>query len=288
MSVLSDTTTLPKGVSEADLRESQAAWHRRRRNDTILRISLGFGVPVALLALWELGSQVGLIDPQFFPSPSSVAQRAWTDAVDSDLLADVGSAVGATLVRLGWGFAIGASVGLVLGLLMGTSRLVRYGLGPLVNATYPMPKIAVLPLLLVLLGIGEASKIALVALGVFFMVALNTLSGVRFSNPLYDDVARAFSFPKRLYYRYVVIPAAMPSIINGIKLGIGQGLILVVSVEFISADTGVGYLIWNAWQILDIPRMFVGLALVLVMGAAAAWIGNFLERMFVPWATARR
>jgi NitT/TauT family transport system permease protein len=171
---------------------------------------------------------------------------------------------------------------------MGTNRIARFGLAPLVNATYPMPKVALLPLLLVLLGIGESSKVALVALGVFFMVALNTLSGVTFSSPLYRDVARAFGFPRRLYYRYVVIPSAMPSIITGIKLGIGQALILVVSVEFISSNNGLGYFIWNAWQILNIPRMFVGLAVVLLLGAAAAWLGTFLERALVPWVTAHR
>jgi NitT/TauT family transport system permease protein len=282
MTVLSDTATIRPTVAHG-VDTARATWLRHRRTDKILRISLGFGVPVLLIALWELGSAIGLIDPQFFPSPSNVAQQAWTAVVRHHLLRDIGAALGATLLRLGWGFLIGAVVGLVLGLLMGTSRIARFGLAPLVTATYPMPKVALLPLLLVLLGIGEASKIAMVALGVFFMVALNTLNGVMFSSPLYRDVARAFSFPRTLYYRYVVIPGAMPSIINGIKLGIGQALILVVSVEFISSNNGLGYFIWNAWQILNIPRMFVGLALVLVLGAAAAWIGTFLERTFVPW-----
>ncbi|MCW2902618.1 MAG: taurine transporter permease [Streptosporangiaceae bacterium] len=287
MTLLEDTAQTSKAPEVPGLQQAHAAWLRQRRNEKVLRIALGFGLPIVLIALWELGSRVGVIDPQFFPSPSTVAEQAWSDAFSHHLLQDVGSALAATLVRLAWGFLIGAVAGLVLGLLMGTSRFARFSLAPLISATYPMPKLALLPLLLVLLGIGEASKIALVALGVFFMVALNTLSGVSFSSPLYRDVAHAFAFPRRLYLRYVVIPGAMPSIINGIKLAIGQGLILIVSVEFVSSNDGLGYFIWNAWQILNIPQMFVGLAVVLLLGAAAAWLGTFLERVFVPWARRR-
>lgn len=267
-----------------EVEASRRSWVRKRRMGRLEQVGLGIGVPIALIGIWELASAVGWIDPIFFPSPSAVVDRAWKDAVEGTLAGDLGTALRLTLVRLLAGFAIGTVGGLIIGLAMGNVRAVRFGLGPLVSATYPMPKIAILPLLLVLLGIGDASKIALIAIGVFFMVALNTLSGVLYSNPVHHDVARAFGFSRRLYYRYVVIPSAMPSILTGIRLGIGQALILVVSVEFVSSNDGLGYFIWNAWQILDVPRMFVGLAVVLVLGALAAWLGDLAERRLVPWA----
>lgn len=267
-----------------DLARAARLWQRRRRRERASRFGLGIGIPVLVILAWELGSRIGLIDPQFFPAPSNVARQAWSAMVSGDLLHELLTATEVTLIRLVVGFLIGTAAGLVVGLAMGTTRYVRFSLAPIVQATYPMPKIAILPLLLVLLGIGEASKIALIALGVFFMVALNTLSGVVYSNPLHHDVAKSFSFPRVLYYRQVVIPSAMPSILSGVKLGMGQALILVVSVEFVSSDDGLGHFIWNTWQILDISRMFVGLAVILLLGALAALLGGALERWLVPWA----
>jgi NitT/TauT family transport system permease protein len=148
-----------------------------------------------------------------------------------------------------------------------------------------MPKLAVFPLFIVIFGLGDASKIALVALGVFFMTCMSTLSGVLASNPIHQDVAKAFRFPAWTRWTRVVIPGALPAIVTGLKLGLGQALIVVVSTEMISGDDGMGHFIWESWQVLDIPRMFLGLVIVALSGGAAMLFGDFLERTLTPWAS---
>lgn len=258
-------------------------WVRQRRTDLAMRIVLGAGVPIVLLALWQLGADAGLIDKRFFPPPVSIVSRGYNDIVHQRLLQELGGDIGITLIRLLVGFALGAVTGVLIGLLMGSIRTIRNAISPLVYATYPMPKIAILPLLLVAFGIGNGSKIVLIAIGVFFVTCLSTLSGVLYSNPIFRDVGRSFGFPLHYQYSHIIIPAALPSIFNGLKLGIGQALILVVSAEFVSSNDGLGYFIWNSWQLFNVPRMFIGLVCVAIGGAIAVIGGDLAERWLVPW-----
>jgi NitT/TauT family transport system permease protein len=257
---------------------------RARRTRLLQRIGLGIGFPICLLALWELLVAVGAIDRRFFPAPSGTFMGLLAllqDPVERGrLLADML----ATYQRLLIGYGIGATLGVVTGVAMGLSQPVRFSLGPLVNATFPMPKLAIFPLLLVIFGLGDASKIALITLGVFYMTCLSTLSGVLYSNPLHRDVAQAFRIPAWTRWSRIVVPAAMPSIVTGLKLGLGQALILVVSAEFVAAQEGLGHFIWDSWQVLDISRMFMGLIVVALTGGAAVIFGEVLERRLIPWA----
>jgi NitT/TauT family transport system permease protein len=189
-----------------------------------------------------------------------------------------------TLQRLVIGFVLGSVWGIAMGLAMAVYPPLRFSFGPVVYGTYPLPKIAIFPLLIALFGIGEAGKTALVTMGVFYMTCINTLSGVLYASPIYRDVARAFRVPAWTNWTRIVLPSAMPAIMTGLKLGLGQALILVVSAEFVSADDGIGHYIWDAWQVLAIPRMFVGLVVVTVIGGIAVLLGSLLERRLVPWA----
>jgi NitT/TauT family transport system permease protein len=188
-----------------------------------------------------------------------------------------------TLRRLAIGYTIGATLGVIGGVVMGLTPVVRYAVTPMIFGLFPMPKIAIYPLVIIIFGLGDVSSIALVALGVFFMTCINTLSGVSNMSPIYHDVAAVFRIPAATRWTRVVLPAAMPAVVTGLRLGLGQALILVVSSEFVSADSGIGRFIWDSWQVLDIPRMFIGLACVLILGASSALAGDFLERRFVPW-----
>lgn len=177
------------------------------------------------------------------------------------------------------------TLGVVTGVTMGLSTNVRYALGPLVNATFPTPKLAIFPLLIVIFGLGDPSKIALITLGVFYMTCLSTLSGVLYSNPLHGDVAQAFKMPAWTRWSRVVVPAALPQIVTGLKLGLGQALILVVSAEFVAAQQGLGQFIWDSWQVLDVSRSFVGLIVVALTGGAAVLIDETVERKLIPWSS---
>jgi len=281
-------TTAPASaeVSEyAEINARAAASYRRRRiRDRMLRIGLGAGVPIVLILLWQVASVTESIDARFFPAPSTIASRAYDDMAHGDLLSELWVNLRASLFRIGAGLFFGVTIGTVVGTLMGSVRFIRYSLAPLVYALYPMPKLAVLPLLLIIFGIGDVSKILLVSLGVFFVVALSAFSGTLYSPAIYHDVANAFGFPRLMRYRKVVLPAALPSIMSGIKLGIGQALILVVSVEFVSSNDGIGAFIWESWQTLDIPQMFIGLLCITILGAAGVLLGDALEHRLLPWA----
>ncbi len=257
---------------------------RRRRDQTIVRYTLGVICPLVLLAIWQVLDLTGVIDQRFFPPPT----RVFTDGIGilgnagqrDQLLADTV----VTLRRLGIGYGLGALSGVAMGTAMALYAPLRYAFSPVVYGTFPMPKIAIFPLLIALFGIGDGSKLALVTMGVFYMTCINTLSGVLYANPIHRDVIRAFRIPRLTGWLHVVLPSAMPAIVTGLKLGLGQALILVVSAEFVSADDGIGHYIWDSWQVLAIPRMFVGLAVVTAIGGIAVLLGTLAERRLVPWA----
>src|SRR5581483_1934164 len=158
---------------------------------------------------------------------------------------------------------------------------------PLVAATYPVPKSAILPLILLIFGLGEASKIAMVAIGVFYPVLINAMAGVMQINRIYLDVGRNFQASRAQVFRTIALPGALPFIMTGVKLGLGMGLILIAIAEMIGAKSGLGYMIWNAWEILSVETMYVGLLVIAVLGFVFTVLLNELERWIVPWKERR-
>ena len=257
---------------------------RRKRNQSIERVALGIACPLILLAIWQMLDITGVIDQRFFPPPTRVFANGIAILADNEQRGQLLADTAVTLRRLGIGYVLGAASGVAMGMAMALYPPLRFAFSPVVYGTFPMPKIAIFPLLIALFGIGEGSKTALVTMGVFYMTCINTLSGVLYANPIHRDVIKAFHIPRVTGWLHVVLPSAMPAIVTGLKLGLGQALILVVSAEFVSADDGIGHYIWDAWQVLAIPRMFVGLATVTAIGGIAVLLGTLAERRLVPWA----
>ena len=275
--------TMTESASKHEDEAYITATLRARRLLFIRNLLLGIGFPVALLLAWEIAAYFNLIDKRFFPSPSTIGAsigKFLSLPAGRDLLA---SHIQATLLRIGIGYGIGASAGVLLGVIMGLHGPTRAAVAPTLYAIFPLPKIAIYPLMIVIFGLGDASSSALVTLGVFFMTCINTFSGVRYVDSVYYDVVNAFRFPPFVRWLRVFIPAAMPAIVTGLRLGLGQALVLVVSAEFVSADTGIGRFIWDSWQVLDVPRMFMGLAVVLGFAGIAATAGNLAEKKLIPW-----
>jgi NitT/TauT family transport system permease protein len=240
---------------------------------------IGLASPVALLIAWEASVHLGWIDPRFFPAPSAIAGSFLRMARSGELWANLS----ASLVRLFWGCLLGGIPALLLGLAMGLYRPVRAIIEPLVAATYPIPKSAILPLVLLVFGLGEASKIAMVALGVFYPVIINTTAGVLEIDRIHLDVGKNFGASGWQTFRTIALPGAAPLIMAGVKLGVGLGLILIAIAEMIGAQSGIGYMIWNAWQLMSVDTMFVGLIVIAMLGFAFTWALDEIERWLLPW-----
>ncbi|MEU3274865.1 ABC transporter permease [Saccharomonospora sp. NPDC006951] len=236
--------------------------------------------PVLLLVLWEIGTRSGLLDERFFPAPTSIFGQMITMIQDGQLWEHTG----ASIQRLFLGFWLGVIPALVIGIVMGLSRRFRAALTPLISGTYPIPKSALLPLILLVFGLGEMSKVAMVAIGVFYPVVLNTVSGVLQIQPIYYDVARNFGASRWRVFRTVALPGALPSIMTGVELGAGLGLILIALAEMVGAESGLGFMIWNAWELFQVEQMYVGIMVIAVIGFAVALLVKEIARLLMPWS----
>ena len=235
--------------------------------------------PVAVLVLWELAVRTRLLDARFFPAPTAIVGTFAATTASGELW----SHVSATLARIAVGFLMGAVPALLLGVLLGLAPFARAFANPIIFALYPVPKVAILPLIMLIFGLGEMSKYVVVAIAVFFLVIVNTMAGVVQIDRIHFDVARNFGVSRRDVYARVVLPGALPQIFTGLKLAIGVALIVLVTAEFVGADTGVGVLIFQSWQVFAIERLFVGLVVVSFLGYLLSLAFDELERVAIPW-----
>ncbi len=240
---------------------------------------IGLLSPFVLMLLWEWAARAGLIDIRFFPAPSQIFGTFVKMAEDGTLWANTW----ASLQRLFWGALLGGIPALVLGVAMGLFRPLRAAIDPLVALTYPIPKSAILPLILLIFGLGEASKIVMVAIGVFYPICINATAGVLEINKIYLDVGRNFRATRWQTFRTVALPGALPFIMSGLKLGVGMGLILIAIAEMIGAKSGLGFMIWNAWEILAVEMMYIGLIMVALIGYLFNMLLTELEQVLIPW-----
>lgn len=240
---------------------------------------LSIASPIGLLLVWELAARAGLIDTRFFPAPSAVFAALIEMLRSGELLTHTW----VSLKRLFWGTLIGGVPALVLGIVMGLNRTIRALVDPIIAATYPIPKSAILPLALLIFGLGEGSKIFMVAIGVFFPVAINATTGVLEISKIYLDVGKNYRANRWNTFWTIALPGALPVIMTGFKLGIGIGLVLIAVAEMIGAKSGLGYLIWSAWETFQVEQMYVGLFMIALIGFALTLALNELERVIVPW-----
>jgi len=235
--------------------------------------------PAVILLLWEVLVRAGVLDARFFPAPSSVVGELGALLASGALLVDIGWTVSRVLV----GFCLGAVPAVLLGIAMGLSPLLRAFLRPAIGALYPIPKVALFPLVMLIFGLGEASKWAIVAIAVFFQVLLATLAGVVNIEPIFLDVARNFGATRWVSYRRIAWPAALPFIFTGCQLGLGMALIVVVIAEQFGTKAGLGYLIWRSWQVFQVNDMYVGLLVIALLGTITQLAMGRLERLVIRW-----
>ena len=205
---------------------------------TVPRAWLGLVLPVCIIIVWELLSRAGLLATNWFPAPSTVADTLRDLLQAGDLLRHIG----VTLARVLSGFLIGALTATLLGGITGSTPLVRELLDPTIQALRNIPSMAWVPLFLLWLGIQESSKITLIAVGVFFPVYLNLVSGILTVDRKLVEVGQVYRLGKVQLFRRVILPAAFPTYLIGLRSGLGLGWMFVVAAEIMGASRGLGFL----------------------------------------------
>jgi len=247
-------------------------------NNRLFRI-LSILSPLSILLLWETLARLQVIDTRLLSSPWLILQAFLPLIMSGELAYNTWVSV----QRVIWGFMAGAIPGILLGMSMGLSPVVRSAIEPMIAATYPIPKLALMPLILLLFGLGETSKIFTIAIGVFYLVVINTMAGVLNIDRIYLDVATNFGANRKNFYLTVAFPGALPMIFAGLKLGMGMALILIVAAELSAAKAGIGWMVWRAYDMFDIEQMFVALIMLSVLGYLFSLLLDTIERRVLPW-----
>jgi NitT/TauT family transport system permease protein len=240
---------------------------------------MAWAVPLTLLSLWEVAARLAIVSPRYFPPPTAIGSTLAAGVVAGDL----GAEMLVTVTRLALAFAIAAVPAVPLGLLMGMVRPIRHAVDPYIAFLFPVPKIALLPFLLILLGVGEAAFVLTGALSAFFQIVISTLAGVQTMDPRLLDVGRNYGAHGLRLFSKVILPAVLPSIFTGLRLGLGLALVATVAVEFIAARSGLGHLVYRHWQMLSTTEMYGGFALVGALGLLMTRGLRSLQQRMVTW-----
>jgi NitT/TauT family transport system permease protein len=240
-------------------------------------------IVIACAALWEGLARGGALSALLFPPPSTIVVTGWRQVGDGRLPTHVA----VSLSRVAAGLLIGGLPGAVVGLLIGWSRRLRNVVDPLLAATHPIPKIAVLPLLMVLFGIGETSKVLVIALSAFFPLAISSMAGVRQINAVHFEVAQNYGASRWQVLRRVVLPGALPQLLAGLRIAVNVALIVTVAVEMAAADRGIGRMIWFAWETMRTEELYLNIFVTSVLGISFSLIIKWLTDRLASWQVER-
>jgi len=243
------------------------------------RIIFGGAFLVTLFAAWVLVTELRIEPPIILPSPRQVADALVAFFSSPDVVADF-SASGQELL---YGYALAATVGITVGLLIGWYPRCGYFVEPFISFLYAVPRVALAPLLIVWLGIGLGSKVALVFLISVFPILVNTSSGIRSLDPHLLRVARCFGASDLKIFRTIALPGSVPFILGGLRLAVGQSLIGIFVAELLGAQHGIGAMIDNAGQQFQTDKVFAGLLILATAGMVLTAIVRGLERRFDAW-----
>ena len=243
----------------------------------------GLWVSVLLVALffiiWEIRSQLEMVNTLFFPAPTTIAATL-TEMIRSGELAPHFMA---TIKRVLSGFAIGAGTGLLVGLLMGWSKRLRTVFDPIIAALHPIPKISLLPIMLIIFGFGETSRVVMVSISAFFPMMINSMAGVLQINPTFFDVTKNYGASRWKVFRRVLLPGSLPLILTGARLSLTLALTITIVVEIRFGNLGLGKIIWLAWETLRTTELYAVVVLLSALGMsfnfALLWLKNYLA----PW-----
>jgi sulfonate transport system permease protein len=236
-------------------------------------------LPATLLLLWQAGAESGLISTRILPAPSDVVLAAYRLGRSGELFRHIGI----SFARAVAGFIVGGGLGFLLGLLNGLSATASRTLDSSLQMLRNVPHLALIPLVILWFGIDEEAKLFLVALGVFFPIYLNTYHGVRTVDAGLTEMGRAYGLGGFAFFRQVILPGALPSILVGVRYALGIMWLTLIVAETISASSGIGYMTMNAREFLQTDIVVLGILIYALLGKLADSATRYLERRWLAW-----
>ena len=249
---------------------------RWRPSERLVFGLIGF---VGVIGLWEAASQLKLVKKVVLSSPSLIWEAAVKDISTGAILPHI--AISATEYFLGLGLAI--AIGIPLGLAIGLFRRLNYVLDPWLSALYATPTVALVPLIILIFGIGLETKVVVIVLESIFVITVSVMAGVHTADAVYHDVAESFKASPWMRFRTVVLPASTPYILTGIRLGTGRAVVGMVVAEFLAGNSGIGFYIGLNGALLLTARVYFGIILLGFLGLFLGELVRVLERRFERW-----
>lgn len=248
----------------------------------IVYVVVPYLIILAVLLAWEILVRVKGVQPIFLPAPGAIFKYLIAMIADGEIAYHLSI----TFLRIMAGFLVASATGILVGIAMGMSRLIARIVDPWIAALYPLPKISLIPLLIIWLGTGEAYKIVISAVTAFFPVVISTYSAIRQVDLGLVKAAKDLGANARQIQLKIVIPAALPGITSGLQLGMGVTIIMVVAAEMIggTSDSGMGYVLIHAGQVMETEKVFAGLIALAVFGAVITYAQKWIDRQVAPWA----
>jgi sulfonate transport system permease protein len=247
----------------------------RRRGAFLISLAL----PLAILVAWELATVSGYFKPHQLPTPQATLQTAIDQAASGRLWAHVSTSV----VRVFSGFLIGATAAIVLAVVVGLSRQLERAVDPTIQAIRMIPSLAWVPLLLLWMGIDEAPKITLIAIGSFFPVYLSVVAGIRDVDRKFIELGMMYGLRGFSLAREIVVPAALPFLVVGLRAGLGQGWLFLVAAELIAASRGLGFMLTDGQSMSRVDIVMTAIVLLAVLGKTSDSILKYAERRLLSW-----
>jgi ABC-type nitrate/sulfonate/bicarbonate transport system permease component len=245
-------------------------------NERVVFGAVGF---VGISMIWELASNTGLFRKSLLSTPTLIWKAATTDFGNGTIWPHITT----SLTEFGLGFVLALAIGIPLGLLIGMFRRVDFFASVLLSGIYATPKVAIVPLIILVAGIGLEAKLIVVFLLTIFAVVVSTVAGVHSVAEKHLDITRSFGASRWLVFRSVVLPSTFPFILTGVRIGAGRALVGVVTAEFLAANEGIGYYISLYGTFLDTSRVMLGIVLLGTFGIAIGELVRLIERRFEMW-----
>ena len=236
-------------------------------------------VPAGLLLLWQVVTVLGVFDRSQLPGPVDVVQAGWELQTTNQLLGHLA----ASISRVLWGFAAGGVLAIILGLAVGLSRNVEELLAPTIQALRAIPSLAWVPLLILWMGVDEGPKITLVAIGAFFPIYTNLHAGIRQIDRKLVEVGYAYGLRGLDLIRQIMLPASLPALLTGLRIGMAQGWLFLVAAELIAASRGLGFLLIDSQNTGRADIIVLSIVLLALLGKLMDWLLALLERRLLRW-----